>query len=362
MVESIRYDDSYGTITERQRIVETNNPYCYTGRELDTDELYYYRARYYDPGAQCFISEDPIGFLSGDVNFYRYNRNDPLNFTDPLGLIRRRRGGGKCGWRTRQSRRQRLRFAKGKKPPTGFLRWAKNSRRVYRVAVAAELATPEPSDVLWPKYVGELVTEIAFDLTIGALNNGYLAPEELAKLNALEAECNKKKQIKSKKDAKVEKKKKSKKKCSRARKNKGNCAERLVDKKYEMHNFEIFDTSKITNGSGHGHDNIAIMGNTAIITETKANNASLSKLQREGGYANHLRQDKAYKNGLDNVGNMKSVDNKEINKYFKTMKGKDMEYRTCRVKLVNDKSNCYGKNGRGICQATSIKCSKWEAK
>jgi uncharacterized protein RhaS with RHS repeats len=35
---------------------------------------------------QRFISEDPIGFFGGDVNLYAYVRNDPLSFTDPLGL------------------------------------------------------------------------------------------------------------------------------------------------------------------------------------------------------------------------------------------------------------------------------------
>ena len=60
--------------------------YGYTGREIETDELYYYRARYYDADTQRFISLDPIGFASGDFNFYRYVGNSPLNFRDPLGL------------------------------------------------------------------------------------------------------------------------------------------------------------------------------------------------------------------------------------------------------------------------------------
>jgi len=33
----------------------------YTGRENDGTGLYYYRARYYHPGAKRFIAEDPIG-------------------------------------------------------------------------------------------------------------------------------------------------------------------------------------------------------------------------------------------------------------------------------------------------------------
>jgi len=45
----------------------------------------YYRARYYDPMAGRFLSEDPIGF-DGSNNFYTYVGNDPINWTDPLGL------------------------------------------------------------------------------------------------------------------------------------------------------------------------------------------------------------------------------------------------------------------------------------
>jgi RHS repeat-associated protein len=48
--------------------------------------LYYYRARYYDPSAGRFLSEDPLGFKAGG-NFYRYVRNRPTNLTDPTGLF-----------------------------------------------------------------------------------------------------------------------------------------------------------------------------------------------------------------------------------------------------------------------------------
>ncbi|MGH7345570.1 MAG: RHS repeat-associated core domain-containing protein [Candidatus Rokuibacteriota bacterium] len=43
-------------------------------------------ARYYHPGLQRFISEDPIVFESGDVNLYAYVANDPVTRRDPLGL------------------------------------------------------------------------------------------------------------------------------------------------------------------------------------------------------------------------------------------------------------------------------------
>ena len=47
----------------------------------------YCRARYYHPGLQRFISEDPIGFAGGDPNLYAYVGNNPLSFRDPLGNI-----------------------------------------------------------------------------------------------------------------------------------------------------------------------------------------------------------------------------------------------------------------------------------
>lgn len=59
--------------------------YGYTGRELDPDTgLYYYRARWYDPQAGRFVSEDPIGFAGG-INLYRYVGNNPLRLLDPEG-------------------------------------------------------------------------------------------------------------------------------------------------------------------------------------------------------------------------------------------------------------------------------------
>jgi RHS repeat-associated protein len=63
-----------------------SNPFEYTGRESDGTGLYYYRARYYHPGLQRFISEDPIGLGGGDVNLFSYVSNSPINFIDPLGL------------------------------------------------------------------------------------------------------------------------------------------------------------------------------------------------------------------------------------------------------------------------------------
>jgi RHS repeat-associated protein len=64
----------------------TSNAYQYTGRENDGTGLYYYRARYYHPTLQRFISEDPLGFGGGDLNLYAYVGNSPTSYADPLGL------------------------------------------------------------------------------------------------------------------------------------------------------------------------------------------------------------------------------------------------------------------------------------
>lgn len=64
----------------------SSNSSQYTGRENDGTGLYYYRARYYSPTLQRFISEDPIGFAGGDPNLYAYVGNDPVNYTDASGL------------------------------------------------------------------------------------------------------------------------------------------------------------------------------------------------------------------------------------------------------------------------------------
>jgi RHS repeat-associated protein len=63
----------------------SGNPSQYTSRENDGTGLYYYRARYYSPTMQRFISEDPIEFNGGDINLYAYVGNDPISYVDPAG-------------------------------------------------------------------------------------------------------------------------------------------------------------------------------------------------------------------------------------------------------------------------------------
>jgi RHS repeat-associated protein len=88
------------------------NPYQYTGRENDNTGLYYYRARYYHPGLQRFIADDPLNLSElivsrqsdpideGALDLYwtfRYDPellhpslfvlNNPTNYIDPTGEI-----------------------------------------------------------------------------------------------------------------------------------------------------------------------------------------------------------------------------------------------------------------------------------
>jgi len=57
------------------------------GEGAVVEDLYYYRARYYDPRAGRFLTKDPLGLAAGDVNLYRYVGNNPVNYRDPSGLV-----------------------------------------------------------------------------------------------------------------------------------------------------------------------------------------------------------------------------------------------------------------------------------
>jgi RHS repeat-associated protein len=76
--------DSFGKQTASTGTL--TNPFRYTARELDAEtNLYYYRARYYDPGAGRFTSEDSLREVVGGLNFYAYVLNNPARFIDPIG-------------------------------------------------------------------------------------------------------------------------------------------------------------------------------------------------------------------------------------------------------------------------------------
>jgi len=76
--------DSFGKLVSSTG--STINSLQYTGREFDSETtIYLYRARYYDPAAGRFFSEDPIRF-SGGSDFYVYVSDSPIGLIDPFGL------------------------------------------------------------------------------------------------------------------------------------------------------------------------------------------------------------------------------------------------------------------------------------
>ncbi len=86
--------DSAGAVTLTRNYDAFGNPeagstssgYAFTGREWDSEiELYFYRARYYDPRVGRFLSEDPID--SGGLNFFTYVADNPTNLRDPSGMV-----------------------------------------------------------------------------------------------------------------------------------------------------------------------------------------------------------------------------------------------------------------------------------
>jgi RHS repeat-associated protein len=85
VIDHIKYD-SYGNIISQTDVTRSSR-YLFTGREFDAETgLYYYRARYYTASNGRFMSEDPLGSTSGDVNFFRYVNNSPVSNTDRYGL------------------------------------------------------------------------------------------------------------------------------------------------------------------------------------------------------------------------------------------------------------------------------------
>ena len=91
IIERYRYD-VFGlpTIYAPDWTVRTGSSYgnrfLFTGREYDGAWVYEYRARLYHSGLGRFMSEDPKLFDAGDYNLFRYCHNDPIDFTDPMGL------------------------------------------------------------------------------------------------------------------------------------------------------------------------------------------------------------------------------------------------------------------------------------
>lgn len=78
--------DSFGKQTAASGSL--TNLFQYTARESDAEtDLYYYRARYYDPQSGRFLTEDPAGPKEGP-NPYIYVTNNPATNLDPSGRFK----------------------------------------------------------------------------------------------------------------------------------------------------------------------------------------------------------------------------------------------------------------------------------
>ena len=91
--------DSNGNVTDRYvydafgRLIgqqgNTDNEFRFTGEQFDENsELYYLRARYYDPDNGRFISRDSFeGFQDDPLSLHKYTyvHNNPVNLIDPSG-------------------------------------------------------------------------------------------------------------------------------------------------------------------------------------------------------------------------------------------------------------------------------------
>ena len=86
VVNAYAYDPFGNILSQNEAFAQ---PFKYVGKlgvMAEPNGFYSMRARYYDPAAGRFISEDPLGFDGGDVNLYVYAGNNPVNRVDPEGL------------------------------------------------------------------------------------------------------------------------------------------------------------------------------------------------------------------------------------------------------------------------------------
>jgi RHS repeat-associated protein len=92
LIERVSYD-TFGMPTFTDSSGETissstiDNEYLFQGRRYDREtNLYYYRARYYDPIMGRFLQTDPMGY-NDSMNLYQGFNMNPLNFVDPWGEL-----------------------------------------------------------------------------------------------------------------------------------------------------------------------------------------------------------------------------------------------------------------------------------
>jgi RHS repeat-associated protein len=112
--------DAYGNITSETASAYRGN-YAWTGREFDsTTGLQYNRARYYDPKAGRWQTQDPLGFAAGDSNLYRYVKHEVVNVTDPTGFCLEEQQGPQKGQKLKLTAED---TGPPKAQPNGGFRW-----------------------------------------------------------------------------------------------------------------------------------------------------------------------------------------------------------------------------------------------
>lgn len=78
---------AFGNATVDPFLTTVENNLRFAGQYFDQESgLHYNLNRFYDPKVGRYTQVDPIGFFTGDVNFYRYVNNNSLNWIDPYGL------------------------------------------------------------------------------------------------------------------------------------------------------------------------------------------------------------------------------------------------------------------------------------
>lgn len=87
MVQYYKYEP-FGKVYDKDGKLSWNNPFQYVGKygvQADDSDLYYMKARYYQPSTGRFLSEDPVW----NTNLFVYGDDDPVNNIDPNGDISR---------------------------------------------------------------------------------------------------------------------------------------------------------------------------------------------------------------------------------------------------------------------------------
>jgi RHS repeat-associated protein len=81
--------DGFGNVVDRTG--STPNQYLYRGEALDAGTgMYYLRARWYRPEVGRFLTGDtfePVTTGDEDITLYNFTRSDPINSTDPSGML-----------------------------------------------------------------------------------------------------------------------------------------------------------------------------------------------------------------------------------------------------------------------------------